>query len=263
MFLLLDFLLAIVTNQTLLVKYTNETTTCSRPAISAKEWLPSYDEWKGFFPVNGVSGDPFSSNRESFTSIAKHGMKSLLAKENSSVLTAPAGLVDMLYEEGTNYLYGALLHESIQLRSSADAFESALSAYPQAMRVLWYDAGDLNRDMSFILRETRRCLEPVLSNSTDACQISFVQVQGDSNQVKHISKYFPTCTILQVQATTLPDLLRLSRDPTWSAFVGPREGLISSVSSLLRESLVYQRREVIWKLGRIPPSVPDVLVCEY
>ncbi|GAX11647.1 hypothetical protein FisN_7Lh006 [Fistulifera solaris] len=255
-----DFLLAIATNRTLLVKYTNKTTICSRPAISVQEWLPSYDEWKESFPVRELSGNSLKPNRTSFTSLAKHELKTLLAKKNSSVITAPSELLDMLYKEGTNFLYGALLHESIQLRST---FETTLSPDPQGIRVLWYDTGDLHGHMTFILQETSRCLEPVLSNATDACQITFLQAQGDSDQVKVISNYFPTCTIIEVQAIMLPDLLQLSRDPTWSAFAGPREGLMTSVSSLLRESLVYQRREVIWKLGRFPPSVPDVLLCEY
>ncbi len=263
LFKLSEFLLAIATNQTLLVKYTNETTICTRPAIAVKEWLPSYEAWREILPVGGLNNNPFSSNRTLLTSLAKHELNSFIANGNFSVTKAPTNVLDMLFAQGADYLYGALLHESIHLQSSTDAFESSVPADPQAMRVLWYDAGDLNGQMTFILQETRRCLEPVLSNSTDACQITFVQAQGDSDQVNAILNYFPTCTIIQVQTITLPNLLQLSRDPTWAAFVGPREDLKTSVSSLMRQSLVYQRREVLWKLGRIPPSVPDVLLCEY
>lgn len=236
-------------------------------------WLPSYMEWKNFFSSKTVSGDSLTFDKNTLRSMQKNEVVLLLRNASSSTLTIDSEKFDMLYEQGDDYLYGLLFHESIRLGSSLviNDNDSTLSRDPRVTKVLWYDNGDhsSNQELSSSSwHDTLQCLGPVLSNATTvACQILIVLVRPDgvsNTPVSAIADHFPHCSITTLQETEQRPLLQLSQNPTWSALVGPRR--LSKTSSpfwLLRERLVYQHREMMWKLGRIPPLVPDLVLCDY
>lgn len=253
-----DLLRAVVSNQTLVWKYEStclqqesSTRPCSpepnqtlcQQYMHIHSWIPSYDVWKEWIPR--------LPNSSTFPFVPR-------VMENSE-LTPLNDIVDMLYEEGKDYLYGLLFYESVRLGSWWDPGNDVSPRDPTATSVLWYDDSKQEEESSW--QNALQCLEPVLSNTT--CQILFVKEEDEevSSHEQAILNRFPQCTLGVLAHVELPkqlhvwQSLQLTHDPMWSAFVGPP-------SSFLRESIVFHRRQVVWKLGRIPPSVPELFVCD-
>lgn len=239
--------------------------------MNIQSWLPSYDEWKDSYTRNELTREYVNSNNHTFPSMTHSMDQNELALHVRNVsfptVTIDSDILDMLYEEGKDYLYGLLLHESIQLGSRPKDSDPTFSRDPHVTKVLWHadSNGGSNKNVTLFLQDTMTCLEPVLSNATGPCQI-VVLAQDDLKYAQAISDRFPNCSIIKVRENAETEspaqvrqwLQQFSCDPTWSAFAGPRDGSIH----LLRESLVFQRREMIWKLGQFPPSVPELVLCD-
>lgn len=219
-------------------------------------WLPSYEEWRSSIHANGTSF-PYMTNAMDQNELATDGTSTIGSKTP----------LDMLYEEGKDYLYGLLCRESIQLGSWWNR-GSISSRDPDTTTVLWYDDSKFESSFS---QNVSQCLEPVLFNATGPCQIIRV-VERDSydDDRQELMSHFPACTVSSIvdkdDTKFLPQhrlwhSLSMSRDLIGaSAFVGPRH---SVSSDLFRERIVFQRRELVWKLGRIPPVAPELVICDY
>lgn len=160
-------------------------------------------------------------------------------------------MLDKLYHEGVDFLYGMLFEKSFFARALVRApSDQQPKADPLAFTVAVH--GD-----------NTECLERIVSNQSAPCHIFFVENKGSTLAVPS------QCSTFHLNAAEAE-----SDDPSLQFLQGmmyvterARSGFVSGPyssqsSDLIRQRIEFLRRQEVWKLGRIPPILPHFWTCE-
>jgi hypothetical protein len=162
-------------------------------------------------------------------------------------------LLDMLYEQGADFLHGMLLDRSVSMRNRVRQPGDGQPPFnPQAFSVAYYGHDD---DDSY----EQNCLQQMLVNQSAPCHIYPVNTGRQTI-------FPPQCSIVSIESTnqtndgdlTFFQNLLFVADRVRSASVGPAN---STKANLIRQRIEYLRRHKVWTLGRLPSILPPFLTC--
>jgi len=166
-----------------------------------------------------------------------------------------------LYGHGDDFLYGMLFDETIvfadNLRHGSppgskphpDDFSVAFDA--------WYDHASDNNT----LHETK-CLDTVLPRikTMENVKCSVYLLTKSETTLANAQRWLSdrNCTIWMKNST------RDVNNDFWQTFIlasNARTAFIGPTSDLLMARIEYLRQQEIWRKGRIPPLIPELLTC--
>lgn len=266
---------------------TSDETTC-KEALKLASWIPSYDTMYarlGLPRPNDLStSTPFNTTHadNSAVRVIDAWSSSAAADTTSKIMLLPLQSTKItkadlkasfgkqvlpesakkLYRRGCSFLYGMLLDETIVFADSLRRGNPPGSvAHPDAFSVAfdaWYDQAKNNNT----LNETK-CFDEVLSTTKQienkACSV-YVLTNSESS-LAHAQRWLSDCnctiwmknyTSSDFNNTFLQNFILASNART--AFIGPK-------SNLLRARIEYLRQQEIWRKGRVPPLIPELLTC--
>jgi hypothetical protein len=168
---------------------------------------------------------------------------------------------DMLFSNGTDFLFGMLFYEFFLFSDEV--------LIPAVGKTRLFDPSMLS--LTLYIEDTMwdddkmNCLENIILEDTRPCQIYTI---ADIDMTGHReSSLLDRCSFISLplsQASVDKDLnffrqLHFASNNGPSGFV--RIGPASAKANFIRERIEYLRRHEAWRLGRIPPNLPDLLTC--
>ena len=246
---------AIATNQTLVWQYQNEQDNTCRRSESCQEtchayfriepWVAHLDDWKT------QHGGTVSSDATTFPietqPLGPDAISSLL-KDADVKWDFEKPLIDMLYDQGTDFLHGMILEKALSVRAPIiEPVQSLQPTDPIAFSVAVVEGPS-----------TPTCLADNLPDH-QPCQLFVVQSPHNSS-----IDYSPmNCTVSWVDPVEDPALqffqaLHFVSDRAHSAFVGPD---YTAESRLVRQRMTFKTYQNAWMGGRVPPILPIFISC--
>jgi hypothetical protein len=287
--ILADFLLAIVTNRTMIWKYWDKETCiqlhgqgCDNNLKnqSACDLLLKRVDWT--WPENEVmtntehfelptrieqleSADWHEEQVVVFPTLTRQELQNILFKGSMIQNSSVNDTIHKLFDQGQDFLYGMLFHEAFGLQSAVkeDAFANS---FPGVI----FDETSIamvSSPFSFTTSDDDKldCLSSLLRSSPELpCHVFAALNQADV-QGRLISRMNRTCTVWDADIPSAQDdynqSLSFLRSQLLASYA--RSGFIASDHHhyLSYDWIEYKRRLEMWRLGRDPPILPEFRRC--
>lgn len=193
-----------------------------------------------------------------------------------SNLTWSKESIPKLLDQGSNFLYGMLFHQTLSLTPIESKITFSTSSITEVKHSSGTDftlALDFDDSQSNEL-DLSKCVEPMLESAMnltchvyilrDSKRLSFHDWIPLKNCIIHYPRRIIVSNISTLLSNDTKNIVELYSNFNWvsdktrSAFIGYKN---DTISNLLFDSIEYKRRMEIWKRGRDPPDIPVLQKC--
>jgi hypothetical protein len=279
-----DILLAVVTDRTLLWKIVDRKRCGEHPQQNSAHRIGKL-KYSGYFELQN-----WTLKYDEWSKVIEIPPMKYLRNNNSSILEIPPDervivfpynplpmddvsrlhlshinetIWRMMFANGTDFLYGMLLQESVSFADKVlqpPVIDQSISLFDPSFLSLIVNVGESTWN-----EDKKACLHNIIFDDTRPCQIFVIADDSMPNYWKN--SLVERCSLFSWNETFVDQNLHFLRQMHFfassnrgsSGFV--RIGPASSRANFIRERMEYIRHYEAWRLGRIPPILPDFITC--